>query len=340
MKSFLKHRYKDGTFRLAFTYLAIIMLLCITFSVIIYRTSTDGLDLEVKFPPPGATVHNNHNQPFKEGAAALNVQLHKQIAAVRANIIQQLLWLNIGALIVGGGISYFLARRTLRPIEAAMDAQGRFVADASHELRTPLTVMQSELDVTLSKPKLTLSRARAALESNRHEVARLQELSESLLQLTYDEVPHREPARLDELVGEAINRIFTLARNKDITITDRTLATTVEVNPQAIIQVFVILLDNALKYSPPHTKVRIDSHTANNWAYLSVRDEGPGIRASDLPHIFDRFYRADTSRSSQHHKGHGLGLSIAQKIVHQHGGDISVTSTPGKGTLFTIKLPL
>jgi signal transduction histidine kinase len=111
-------------------------------------------------------------------------------------------------------------------------------------------------------------------------------------------------------------------------------------HPVALAQVITILLDNAIKYSPHNTTIYLSATKKARYAYLQVRDEGIGINASDLPHIFRRFYRADKSRTSQQTNGYGLGLAIAQKIIHQYHGTISAESTPGAGTTFTVRLPL
>jgi signal transduction histidine kinase len=105
-------------------------------------------------------------------------------------------------------------------------------------------------------------------------------------------------------------------------------------------KVISILLDNAIKYSLESTEVTIRTYQKEGRGYLEVRDQGIGIKATELPHIFDRFYRADSSRSKSHVAGHGLGLSIAKKLVESLDGTIDVVSTPGKGSVFTISFPI
>lgn len=350
------------TIRLALSYLSIIMVLSIGFSIIFYSTSTGSLNLQLHSTSGGPEVITNLPQDTNVGTfrgignqlisnppsnspsdiAALNAQLQKNITAIRTGLLWQLFDLNIGALLIGGALSYYLARRTLHPIEVMMDAQARFASDASHELRTPLTIMQAELEVVLKKPQLTIERAKTALKSNYQEVTRLRQLSEGLLQLTHD--PHGNytftSVFLDEVVNEAINQVIKLAQAKHIVIADTLPKLTVQGDTQSLVQVVVILLDNAIKYSPSGSMIHIEGWSQGRHVYLSVHDEGPGIRATDLPHIFERFYRADSSRSKHKVSGYGLGLSIAQKIIYQHRGDISVKSTLGNGAIFTIKLPI
>jgi len=249
--------------------------------------------------------------------------------------------LNIGALLCGSAFSYYMARRTLRPMEEAMEMQARFASDASHELRTPLTIMQTEIEVVLGKTNLSLQRAKDALRSNHQEVTRLRDLSEGLLRLTH--TPQSPPAlqavAVDEIVGEAINRQLKPAQAKRIAIADEVPRLSLRGDKQSLAQALAILLDNAIKYSPTGRTIYITGRVQGRYVLLEVRDEGQGIRATDLPHIFERFYRADTSRSSRRVSGYGLGLAIAQNIIQQHGGVITATSTLGKGSTFTIKLP-
>lgn len=251
-----------------------------------------------------------------------------------------LIVLNVLALVAGSFVSYNLARRALEPIEAAMEAQSRFTSDASHELRTPLATIQAETEVALRKSNLTLARAKELLASNHEEAAKLQQLAEGLLQLTSagNSTVALKPTPLAPAVTEAINRVMSTAQAKDITVVDTVGKLSVLGDQHLLTQVLVILLDNAIKYSPTGTTVYLTSEAAGKFTYLRVRDEGPGIDAIDQPHIFERFYRADRSRSSQNTPGYGLGLSIAHQIIEQLGGSISVDSIPGRGATFTVKL--
>ena len=223
-----------------------------------------------------------------------------------------------------------------------MEAQTRFASDASHELRTPLAAIQAENEVALRKSNLTLARAKELLQSNLEEANKLRLLAEGLLQLTRTEhtTVHRAAIALSDISTNAINRIIPAAQAKDITVTDVVENFQVRGDEGLLTQAVVILLDNAVKYSPEHTTIHISAVTEGKWAIIQVRDEGPGIADADQAHVFERFYRADASRSSQHTTGYGLGLSIAHKIIELHDGHISVASTPGHGATFTLKLPL
>jgi signal transduction histidine kinase len=137
-----------------------------------------------------------------------------------------------------------------------------------------------------------------------------------------------------------MNRIAPAAIAKKMTVHDAVAKIIVKSDETALVQIMTILLDNAVKYSPTKSEIFIDAKARNKTAQLTVRDQGIGVKATDLPHIFDRFYRADTSRSKHTTEGYGLGLSIARKLTDQLGIEISAKSQPDKGTTFTLKIPM
>jgi signal transduction histidine kinase len=141
-------------------------------------------------------------------------------------------------------------------------------------------------------------------------------------------------------MNKSINSISILAAKKHITIINTSNNLYVLGLRQNLVELFIILLDNAIKYSESNTTITIRSKKTRTYALIDIKDEGVGISKNDIAHIFDRFYRSDKSRSKEVIKGYGLGLSIAQKIVEEHRGKIEVTSTMNKGSTFTIYLPL
>jgi two-component system sensor histidine kinase CiaH len=324
--------FESATLKLTAWYLAIIMLISLTFSLILYQVSSNELRRGL---PPGSSTRQLFVDP--DGFEALRQQ---RIEEANASIVSSLIILNIVTAGLGGGASYFLAKRTLRPIAEAMEAQGRFTSDASHELRTPLAVMQTENEVALRNPSLSKSEMRALLESNLEEVNRLRALSDRLLELSNGAELELKPVSLEDPAIEAVNRVMQAAQAKKITIENNVAPLHILGDVDKLADLLTILLDNAIKYSPEKTAITLSSEQRGKHVVLKVTDQGMGIKASDIPHIFDRFYRADTSRAKQHVLGYGLGLSIAQRITELHEGVISVTSTPGKGSVFMVKLPL
>jgi signal transduction histidine kinase len=233
-----------------------------------------------------------------------------------------------------------LARRTLRPIESALAAQTRFAGDASHELRTPLTAMKSELEVALRDPKLSAEEARGLLGSNLEEVGKLETLAAGLLRLARHEQTPLElvPVDLSVVSERALSRVATAAARRQVKLTSHVLGV-VAGDAESLVELTVVLLDNAIKYSHIGDEVELRSADQGHTVDLIVRDHGAGIPAANLPHIFERFYRADSSRSKDTTPGYGLGLSIAAQIAQFHHATIDATSRFGAGSTFTVHLP-
>ncbi|HYH11349.1 MAG TPA: HAMP domain-containing sensor histidine kinase, partial [Thermomicrobiales bacterium] len=228
-----------------------------------------------------------------------------------------------------------------RQREEALQQQRQFVADASHELRTPLTSIEGYARMLrqwgVEDPETTREGA-AVIE---REAVRMRHLVESLLNLAHGDVGislDLERHDLRKIVNDAVAAarmsaagrvgIFGEVPNQPVTA---------EVDRERIYQVLGILLDNAVKYTREGGTVRATSRLAGDRVELEVADTGVGIDSRHLPHIFERFYRVDEARTSG---GSGLGLAIARQIVEQHGGSISVASELGRGSVFTVSLPV
>src|SRR6266496_2675632 len=229
-------------------------------------------------------------------------------------------------------------------LEESFHQINRFSADASHELRTPLTVLQGELEAIAHKGQTLPQDVRDTIGSALEETHRLARIVESLLAISRLEAGEArvQPVRLDltELARTTADHMKLLAEEKHISMTfDGTDPVEVEADPSRIKQVVVNLLDNAIKYTPEGGDVSISVTQRDSHAVLEVADSGLGISASDLPHVFERFYRADKTRSRQL-GGTGLGLSIVRSICLAHGGHVTVKSGEGRGSLFRVELPL
>ncbi len=328
--------------KLAGLYLAILMVISLFFSFNLYQLSVQEFDRG--FRGQGTILRRRldsidapitHKQLLQEQ--------QDRYEEAKSRVLDRLIFVNVAILVGGGFLSYYLARRTLKPIEEAHAELERFTADASHELRTPIAAMQTETEVALMNPKLTLAQAKAQLKSNLEELAKLTSLSESLLRLAKAENTNlqRQNMSLETIVLDAINRAAPAAAKKHITIPnkiDKTIIVLAEAS--SLTEAIVILLDNAIKYSPEKSEVTVEAYKEQNHAVIKVEDNGAGIKATELPHIYDRFYRADSSRSKHHTGGYGLGLAIAKNIIELHGGSITVKSSPGVGSVFTIHIPL
>ncbi|MFZ1361246.1 MAG: ATP-binding protein [Candidatus Saccharimonadales bacterium] len=328
--------FQSATLKLTGWYLLILMSISFVFSVAIYNIASQEVDnrlhdLQARF---------ERSILPEEPDIRYSDFRHRQNTVATTNLFLSLLYVNIVIVVLGGAGSYLLARRTLQDIEDAHEAQSRFTSDASHELRTPLAIMKSEIEVTLRDPNASKQELREILESNLEEVDKLGRLSKVLLQLS--KIDHTdivmEKLALELVLRDVIKRQNQPASRITLTSTPRTPAA--RGNQESIEELCMILLDNALKYSPSDSLVSIKLSRRGNRACIEMTNTGKGISAQDLPHIFDRFYRADTSRTSTAQSGHGLGLALAKRIIEIHHGELLATSARNHATTFTILLPI
>ena len=188
---------------------------------------------------------------------------------------------------------------------------------------------------------MTIVQARKLLQSNLEEVISLQTLSDRLLELAQNGKSHKgtfESVKLSDLINVAIKKLDGEAKRKEMKVRTKGANIIVHGIQDRLTELFVILLDNAIKYSPNGTVISISFKKLRSSVIIKIQDQGMGISKKDLPHIFDRFYRANQSRSKET-TGYGLGLSIAKDIVRVHNGSIKASSQKN-GTTFTIELPL
>ena len=320
-----------STRRLARSYLLVIMVLSLLFSGIIFAVVSAQLDRP--FAPHWELSPAESERQFHQ-----RWQRHNQEA--RQSVIMGLVVLN-GLMLVGGAaLSIVLARRTLRPIEQALQQQAQFVSDASHELRTPLAALLVRNQVALRKKVLSEAKARAVLQDNVTEIDKLTALANSLLALAAGHQQRESPqvVQVEEFLSHIVAELQPLAHKKHIMCRSTTSTTQAVFAPVAAKQIITILLDNALKYSPPQTEVSVQVSQRSKTLQIAVRDQGPGIALKDQAHIFDRFYRADTARTRTHISGHGLGLAIARQIAIQYGWRLGVVSQPGQGATFMLQI--
>lgn len=325
------------TAKLAMTYLAIIMLMSISFSVIFYNTSARQFDRPI--PIPGQAVSPMQDREIFNSQVRRVIE--QRLRETRQDLLVRLVWINVSTLLVGSGISYILARRSLRPIEEAMEAQSQFISDASHELRTPLTVLQTTNEVALRKKKLPEKSARELIAHNVQEVIKLRDLSNTLLELLKDDRSDIEIKAVDlqTVISDSLGHIVAVAQAKNITINDKVDRVKILSNKKLLSRIVAILLDNAVKYSDSGQTVTLSTEIKGKQVYLKITDNGQGIKASDMPHIFRRFYRADKSRTSNETSSYGLGLAIADKISKRINIKIEVLSEPAKGSTFSLVIP-
>jgi two-component system OmpR family sensor kinase len=229
-------------------------------------------------------------------------------------------------------------------LEHSFSALRRFTADASHELKTPLTVLRADVERAMST-STTANEHLIALEEALQETTRMADLVDSLLTLARADEGrfdiHREPVALEPLVREVYETAIILGEHAGLAVSLPVIEeVTLLGDRPRLRQLFLNLVTNAIKYTPRGGSVEVALSRRDNEVVFSVRDTGIGIAAADLPHVFERFWRADRVRSrSSERGGFGLGLAISQWIVQAHGGTISVNSRLGRGTTFTVTLP-
>ena len=337
------HIFDSARLKLTAWYLLIIALISIGFSAIIYQVVTNELER-------GFMVAEYRIRGMPIPRQRVRLLLEDELVSAKHLVAARLAVVNGFILVVSGLASYFLAGKSLQPIKVAMDEQKRFVADASHELKTPLTSMMTEIEVALRDKKLNLSESKKLLKSNLQEVEKMKGLANYLLSLSRYRANGKDVIKervdMKGVVSEALEKNMALATKNEIKITNELESVNVYGNKQSLVELVSVLVNNAIKYTPrdkslpvSRAGINISLRKAGKNAVLDVKDEGIGIDEKDIPHIFDRFYRADLSRRKDVVDGYGLGLSIAKSIAELHRGTINVVSAPGKGSVFTVIIP-
>jgi len=348
--------FKSARLKLTGWYLLIIMLVSVFFSTVIYFGTVRELErgfhrVELRFraeelgiPLPQGFPERPEDLPPRLREISPRFFSVEELQATKNRLKLNLLVINGVILGISALVGYFLAGKTLQPIEASLEEQKRFVADASHELRSPLTALKTSMEVALRDKKMSLAEAKKVIKSNLEDIDSLQFLSNNLLNLAnFQSNSHNFVFRetdIAEVVKSAYRKILPLAKEKNIEIRIEVRKQTLPANQESLEEMMVIFLDNAVKYTPSGGKVSINTKTNKKHLLIEIKDTGIGIDPKDLPHIFDRFYRADASRTKEKVVGFGLGLSLAKRIIEIHKGAVEVASILGKSSNFIIRLPL
>jgi signal transduction histidine kinase len=282
-------------------------------------------------------------QPVQRGPETYLVQVVQDTSGE-----QRLLGLLVQVLLVGGLVAVvgalvvgtLYAGRALIPIRESLRRQREFAADASHEFRTPLAVIRTSVEYLQRHPEQRVGESGEQLRDIRDEVERLAALTGDLLLLarTDSGIVELEPQPVDlaEIAEEAIHSVSPIADEHRVHLLLDPAPTPYVGDPLRLRQLVTILADNAIKHAPQGSTVTVRVAATPDAAHLAVEDQGPGVRAEDMPHIFDRFWRARGAPAG----GTGLGLAIAAWIAERHGGTIGVTNLPDRGARFQVRLPL
>jgi len=229
-------------------------------------------------------------------------------------------------------------------LEHSLEQQIRFTADASHELRTPLTLILNEVHWALNRER-SLENYQTSMKTCEVAAKHMKELLESLLQLArgdsgYENISKKK-TDLKSMCEESLVVLEAIGQPKEISVnfSAREEKLESEVDEAKILQILINLVSNSVRYSPKNSVVNLSLERSDGWGVITVSDEGRGISKDDLPHIFDRFYRADKARADAS-EGVGLGLSVCLALAQAHDGELTVSSDGERGTSFCLKLPL
>jgi len=323
--------FRAAVLKLTAWYLGIVIAISLAFSAAIFHVSYSEVSLRLA---------NYRTAIIEDTQLPINVAnaiLQNQSEQAALQLLMMLVYLNIIIFVVGGVGSYLLARRTLDPIEEAHEAQSRFTSDVSHELRTPLASLKTEIEVALISKDMPKKDVSELLKSNLEEVDKLIQLTEMLLKLSRLDTHKLEIERVD-LPSIAKNIVNKLPQKNRVKLT-APAKLQIKGNKSAITEIIHILLDNAIKYSVPDSEIEINISRRNVNSLIQIVNIGSKISDKELSKIFDRFYQVESSRNSKENKGHGLGLSIASKLVDLHHGEIKAKSIKGINS-FSVYLPI
>jgi len=288
-------------------------------------------------------------KPIKnpDGVVVGAILVAKPLAQTEDTLHRMRLMLLLGsgvALLLAFACGQFLAWLSLRPVRRAFQRQRDFVADASHELRTPLALIRANTEALLRRVRSLGPDAQGYASGVLEEVDHLNRIVGDLATLALADAQQqrlqREPTDLRELLQDLMREVAPLAAERGISIQgDFAESAVIEADGGRLRQLFLILLDNALTYTPAGGAVSLSLRNGDQRAEVRVSDSGPGIPESDLPHVWERFYRVDRARTRQGTTGTGLGLAIARWIVTAHRAQIRLESRPGHGTTAVLVFP-
>lgn len=325
-----ERKFTNARLTLTLWYGLFLFFIVMAFSVVLFATESGNFARVV-------LQRNFGNRPPRILTLTEIQELQEQVEELRRSFIVDLIIIDGVILLVGGGLGYLLAGKTLEPIRRTFEEQKTFLANASHEFRTPLAAIRTASEVVLRSKTKTKEDYKKVLEQTLQETTRMGILADELLMLSRIDAGivklQLTKSNLSTIVEDAITEVSTMAQEKKLRIT-KNIAPNVMLYADAnrLKQLVLILLDNAVKFTKSGGVITVDIAKSPK-VCLRVKDTGGGIATKDIPHIFDRFYQADAARGGN---SAGLGLSIAQWIVSSHTGIITVQSTVGKGSTFTV----
>ncbi len=322
--------------KLSLYYIAIIMFFSIAFSVSSYRIST--IENQATFRRQMGILRDIPNPRLSPGYDIDRIIDEQRLELSRSNqkILTKLITLNFGVLVLGYICSYYMARRSLRPIKESNERLSTFAADASHELRTPLTSLKASTELNLAEKDI--KKIKDSLSDNLVEINKFEYLINRILLSTkpdYDAPLKITAVNIEQIIDNINASCFDKLNLKNIKIIKKINQNIIQTDQTILAQILNEIVDNAIKYSPKNSSITIKSYKKGIHQLITVNDKGIGIPKDDIDKIFNKFYRTEKSRSSQ---GYGIGLSLVNDYIKILGGKIKVESTEKKGTTFSIIL--
>jgi len=297
--------------------------------------------------PEGAGIRSRGSlrEVFLRGPAESIILVGRSIGAQKEylrDLLKGILGVGLAVVLLALAGGWFLTGRAIRPIKRAFDLKTRFTADASHELRTPLSIVLAQAELALGRER-SPEEYRLGYEITLQAAKRMKGVVDGLLTLaradTKDINLRKERVNLGAIVEEIVSLLRPLALERKAAMTAESKEVVVEGDPDRLREMLTNLLTNAIRYNRDGGRVDVALEADDEHATLTVKDTGIGIPPEEQPHVFERFHRVDKARSRDA-GGSGLGLAITKWIVEAHDGRISFTSEEGKGTAFTVRLPL
>ncbi|MDR3519898.1 MAG: HAMP domain-containing sensor histidine kinase [Candidatus Pacebacteria bacterium] len=306
--------------RLTALYVLIVAIIVIGFSIFLYqniaRNLTDAID-----------------DDFASAASH-----HHFVEDTLPDVRDDLILADVFILVVTAGFSFFLAGKTLKPIQQSVEAQKAFAENASHELRTPLAVMKNDIEVYLREITPNKELTQTTMKSNLEEINHMSNITEDLLLLARLDnkiISESKEININDLVKNTVLRMESLATSKNIKLTySASEPLIIHGVKNSLERVVLNIIQNAIDHTKSGGSITVEVEKENSYVLLRIADTGFGIAPEKLPNIFKRFYKGDSTG------GTGLGLSIVKGIIDQHEGQISIESILGKGTTVNIRLPI
>lgn len=299
-----------------------ILLIVILFSVGVYLLFYNNLEVDLQYEGPSGTSEYELEQEL--------------VASVRNKLLVSLIVVDLAAVVMAAAAGWFLAGKTLAPIQATLRNHKRFVSDTAHELRTPLSIMKAGMEMMELENGSELKDYRLLNTQMLEETDRLVSLTNDLLFLSRRDQPFAEEPReridVAAICERRIAKVLPYARQKGVQLeSDIESPLHIMGNREYFDRLLSNLLKNAVDYNVEGGRVSVSAKDLNQKAILEVTDTGVGIAKEHLPHVLKRFYKADEARARSS-SGSGLGLSIVEEIAKYHEGKISITSEVNKGT--------